>query len=81
MALRAALHPAVLRSKHVGACHEKWLQDMGRWCWYDESSTGFKGGIPFTSKEAALDDAVQRAEAGQCFAHEMAKIDSELKEQ
>jgi hypothetical protein len=68
-------------SRHVGACNEKWLQDMGRWCWYDESSSGFKGGTPYESKEVALDDAVQRAKSGQVFRREMAKIDSELKEQ
>ncbi|MBZ5547044.1 MAG: type VI secretion protein [Acidobacteriia bacterium] len=81
---RARKRDAMLRealSRHVGACHEKWLQDMGRWCWYDESAYGFKGGIPFESKEAALDDAVQRTKSGQFFTHEMAQIDSELKEE
>jgi hypothetical protein len=68
-------------SKHVGPCHEKWLQDMGRWCWYDDSSSGFKGGTPYDSKEAALNDAVNMAKSGQVFTREMAKIDSELKEQ
>ena len=67
-------------SRYVGACHEKWLQDMGRWCWYDEASSGFKGGTPFESKEAALDDAVQTAKSGQLFTHEVAQIDSQLKE-
>ena len=70
-ALRTAL------SKYVGACHEKWLK--GRWCWYDESSSGFKGGAPFESKEAALDDAVQTAKNGVVFTREMAKIENELK--
>jgi Type VI secretion system VasI, EvfG, VC_A0118 len=79
---RVRKRDAMLRevlSRHVGACHEKWLQDMGRWCWYDESSNGFKGGTPFESKEAALDDAVQRAKSGQLFTHEVAQIYSQLK--
>lgn len=66
-------------SKHVGACHEEWLQAMGRWCWYDESSLGFKGGAPYESREAALDDAVQMAKSGRVFTRETKQIDSELK--
>jgi hypothetical protein len=83
-AARAIRRDAMLRqvlSKYVGACHEKWLQDIGRWCWYDESSSGFKGGTPYASKEAALDDAIIMAKSGQVFAREMAKINDELKEQ
>lgn len=81
---RVRKRDAMLRqalSKYVGACHEQWLQDMGRWCWYDESSTGFKGGNPYESKEAALDDAIHMAKSGQVFTREVAKIESELKEQ
>lgn len=81
---RASKRDAMLREvlfKYVGACREKWLQDMGRWCWYDKSSSGFKGGTPYESKEAALDDAMNMAKSGKVFTREMAKIDSELKEQ
>lgn len=65
--------------KRVGACHEKWLQDLGRWCWYDESSSGYKGGMPFESKEAALDDVMTRAKSGQVFRCEMEEIERELR--
>jgi Type VI secretion system VasI, EvfG, VC_A0118 len=79
---RVRKRDAMLRevlSRYVGACHEKWLQDLGRWCWYDDSSNGFKGGTPFESKDAALADAVQRAKSGQLFTSEVALIDSQLK--
>lgn len=77
---RDALVRQVL-SKHVEACREKWLQDKNRWCWYDDSNASFKGGAPFESREAALDDAVHMAKFGQFFTAEMAQIKSKLGDQ
>ena len=67
-------------AKYVEPCHEAWLRDKGRWCWYDLNDSFFKdGGSPKETKEAALDDAVYMAKSGRVFVKQLAEIDRELK--
>jgi hypothetical protein len=66
-------------SGYVVPCHEAWLREKGRWCWYDASDSFFKdGGSPKETKEAALDDAVYIAKTGRVFVKQLAEIDREL---
>ena len=67
-------------SGYVVPCHEAWLREKGRWCWYDtKDSYAMNGGAPFATKEAALDDAVWMAKAGRVFVRQLEQIDHELK--
>lgn len=67
-------------SKHVEPCHEEWLREKGRWCWYDPADSYFKnGGSPAESREAALKDAIETAKFGRVFKKEIEQIDGELK--